>query len=227
MTNKLIYAVDDDKTVLILLNVYIEKWGYKARLFNDAESCLKNIDEMPDLVLLDIMLPNKNGVQTLKEIKAKNSDIQVIMLSAQGNIDVVVESMKLGAVDYFTKPIDFSKLEIAVRNALQMGELTQEVKQLRQTVERSVHFENIISNHGSMHAVFNLVKKVMDNDICVLIQGESGTGKELIAQAIHFNGRRKTGPFVIVNCASIPRDLLESEIFGHERGAFTGAFTKR
>jgi DNA-binding NtrC family response regulator len=227
MASKLIYAVDDDKTVLVLLNVYIEKWGYRSRLFNDAESCLKNMEDPPDLVMLDIMLPNKNGVETLKEIKGKYPDVQVIMLSAQGNIDVVVESMKLGAVDYFTKPIDFPKLEIAVRNALQMGELTQEVKQLRQTVERSVHFENIISNHGSMNAVFNLVRKVMDNDICVLIQGESGTGKELIAQAIHFNGKRKNGPFVIVNCASIPRDLLESEIFGHERGAFTGAFTKR
>ncbi|MBI3788243.1 MAG: sigma-54-dependent Fis family transcriptional regulator, partial [Ignavibacteriales bacterium] len=175
----------------------------------------------------DIMLPGIGGVEILKEIKKRSPDLPVIMLSAQGKIEIAIETLKLGATDYFSKPVDFAKLEITVKNALQTYDLAREVNRLRDSMEKAVHFENIISDNGAMQEVFKLVNKVKDNDICVLVLGESGTGKELIARAVHFNGVRKNGPFVVVNCASIPKDLLESELFGHEKGSFTGAYQRR
>jgi len=173
------------------------------------------------------MLPGIGGVETLKRIKSRNPDVPVIMLSAQGKVDVAIETIKLGATDYFSKPVDFTKLEVGVKNAIQTHDLSREVSRLREAVGKPVHFDSIISDNGAMQEVFKLVQKVKDNDICVLVLGESGTGKELIAQAIHYNGNRKDKPFVVVNCASIPHDLLESELFGHERGSFTGAHQRR
>jgi two-component system response regulator AtoC len=178
-------------------------------------------------VLLDLMLPDINGVDLLKEIKQRTPDLPVIVLSAQASIEVAIETLKLGAADYFSKPVDFPKLEVAIRNALRLASLTREVERLRENVETRVHFDNIIAQSGEMHEVFKLVNKVKNSDIPVLILGESGTGKELIARAIHYNSQRAKGPFVVVNCASIPRDLLESELFGHEKGSFTGAIQRR
>lgn len=228
MPDRLIYIVEDEETIHRLLEHWVtKKWGYKGRVFHDGESCLASMHESPDLVLLDIMLPGMGGVETLKKIKQEWPDLPVIMLSAQGKVEVAVETIKLGAVDYLPKPVDFPKLEVTIKNALQMYDLAQEVRRLREEVGKKAQFDNIVSNSGSMQEVFNLVNKVKDSDIAVLILGESGTGKELIARAIHYNGGRKEGPFVIVNCASIPKDLLESELFGHEKGAFTGAVQRR
>jgi two-component system response regulator AtoC len=225
---RFIYIVDDEEAISKLLEHWAtKKWGYQVRCFPTGEACLGNLSTAPDLILLDIMLPGIGGVETLKEIKAQYPDLPVIMLSAQGKVDVAIETLKLGATDYFSKPVDFSKLEISVRNAIQTHDLTREVARLREAVGKPVHFDNIISDNGAMQEVFKLVQKVMDNDICVLILGESGTGKELIARAIHYNGTRKKEPFVVVNCASIPHDLLESELFGHEKGSFTGAHQRR
>lgn len=225
---RLIYIVDDEETISKLLEHWAtKKWGYQARCFPTGEACLENLGVIPDVVLLDIMLPGIGGVDTLKEIKAQYPDVPVIMLSAQGKVDVAIETLKLGATDYFSKPVDFAKLEISVKNAIQTHDLSREVVRLREAVGKPVHFDNIISDNGAMQEVFKLVQKVMDNDICVLILGESGTGKELIARAIHYNGARKKEPFVVVNCASIPHDLLESELFGHEKGSFTGAHQRR
>ncbi len=173
------------------------------------------------------MLPGIGGIDTLKQIKSQYPDVPVIMLSAQGKVDVAIETLKLGATDYFSKPVDFAKLEVSVKNAVQTHDLAREVARLREAVGKPVHFDNIISDNGAMQEVFKLVHKVKDNDICVLILGESGTGKELIARAIHYNGSRQKKPFVVVNCASIPHDLLESELFGHEKGSFTGAHQRR
>jgi DNA-binding NtrC family response regulator len=149
------------------------------------------------------------------------------MLSAQGRIDVAVDSIKYGAFDYFSKPIDQQKLELAVKNAIRNYDLVKELQNLKENVKKEYSFDNIISADGKMQDVFKLVSKVLDNDITVLIYGESGTGKELIARAIHYNGKRKDKPFVVVNCASIPRELLESELFGHEKGSFTGAHQRK
>jgi DNA-binding NtrC family response regulator len=225
---RLIYIVDDEDTISKLLEHWVtKKWGHQARTFATGEYCLEALTVLPDVVLLDIMLPGIGGVETLKEIKSRYPDLPVIMLSAQGKVDVAIETLKLGATDYFSKPVDFAKLEISIKNAIQTHDLAREVSRLREAVGKPVHFENIISDNGAMQEVFKLVQKVMDNDICVLVLGESGTGKELIARAIHYNGTRKKEPFVVVNCASIPHDLLESELFGHEKGAFTGAHQRR
>ena len=225
---RLIYIVDDEETISKLLEHWVtKKWGYEARTFTTGEECLDNLNTIPDAIILDIMLPGIGGVETLKRIKVRYPDVPVIMLSAQGKVDVAIETIKLGATDYFSKPVDFTKLEVGVKNAIQTHDLSREVSRLREAVGKPVHFDSIISDNGAMQEVFKLVQKVKDNDICVLVLGESGTGKELIAQAIHYNGNRKDKPFVVVNCASIPHDLLESELFGHERGSFTGAHQRR
>jgi len=225
---RLIYVVDDEESISKLLEHWVtKKWGYEARTFTTGEECLDNINTIPDAIILDIMLPGIGGVDTLKSIKSRYPDIPVIMLSAQGKVEVAIETIKLGATDYFSKPVDFAKLEVCVKNAMQTHDLSREVSRLREAVGKPVHFDSIISDNGSMQEVFKLVQKVMDNDICVLVLGESGTGKELVARAIHYNGNRKDKPLVVVNCASIPHDLLESELFGHERGSFTGAHQRR
>jgi DNA-binding NtrC family response regulator len=226
--DRLIYIVDDEETISKLLEHWVtKKWGYEARTFTTGEECLENLNTIPDAIILDIMLPGIGGVETLKSIKSRYPDVPVIMLSAQGKVDVAIETIKLGATDYFSKPVDFTKLEVGVKNAIQTHDLSREVSRLREAVGKPVHFDSIISDNGAMQEVFKLVQKVKDNDICVLVLGESGTGKELIAQAIHYNGNRKDKPFVVVNCASIPHDLLESELFGHEKGSFTGAHQRR
>jgi len=223
-----IYIVDDEPTIAKLLELWVgQRWGYSVEVFHNGKTFLDRFIEPPDLVLLDLMLPDISGIDILKEIKQRNPEIPVIILSAQESIEVALQTLKLGAADYFSKPIDFPKLEFAVINSLKLAALSREVKNLHESVETRLHFDNIVSQSGEMQDVFKLVNKVTQIDICVLILGESGTGKELIARAIHYNSNRRKGPFVVVNCASIPHDLLESELFGHERGAFTGAIQRR
>ena len=224
-----IYIVDDEPTIAKLLELWVgQRWGYDVEIFHNGKTFLDGITlEPPDLVLLDLMLPDISGIDILKEIKQRNSELPVIILSAQESIEVALKTLKLGAADYFSKPINFPKLEFAILNSLKLAALSREVKNLHATAETRLHFDNIISQSGEMQDVFKLVDKVTHIDIPVLILGESGYGKELIARAIHFNSNRSSGPFVVVNCASIPHDLLESELFGHERGAFTGAIQRR
>ncbi len=226
--DKLVFIVDDEKAIARLLTHWVkEKWGYKVEIFENGEDMLKKLSLNPDLILLDIMLPGVDGIEILKRIKKVDDNFPVIMLSAQGSIDVAVEALRLGAFDYFPKPIDVQRLEPAIKNAVKNFDLQRELILLKETVQREYGFDNVISADKKMQDVFKLVTKVLDNDITVLIQGESGTGKELIARAVHFNGLRKSKPFIVVNCASIPRELLESELFGHEKGSFTGAYQRK
>ena len=228
MTPEKIFIVDDETTIAKLLELWVgQRWGYAVSVFSDGKSLREKLHEAPDLVMLDLMLPDVSGIDLLKEIKELSPNLPVIILSAQSKIEVALETLKLGATDYFSKPVDFPKLEVALKNALRLASLTREVEGLRENVENRVHFDNIISQSGEMQEVFKLVNKVKNSDLCVLILGESGTGKELISRAIHFNSNRSKGPFVVVNCASIPHDLLESELFGHEKGSFTGAVQRR
>lgn len=228
MSKPLIYIVDDEETIRRLLQHWVtNRWGYEARIFGTGEECLDALQDDPDLVLMDIMMPGIGGIDALKEIKKRDPGIPVIMLSAQGDMQVAVDSLKLGASDYFGKPIDFPKLEASIRTILQLREVSREVVHLKERMERDVHFENIIASSGEMQEVFRLVNKVKNSSIPVLVMGESGTGKELISRAIHFHSDRKNAPFIVVNCASIPHELLESELFGHEKGAFTGAYQRR
>jgi len=226
--SKLIYIVDDEQAISKLLSFWVkDKWGYEVEAFSNGEAMLKKMSIKPDLILLDIMLPGLNGVETLKRVKQIDEQLPVVMLSAQGSIEVAVESLRYGAYDYFPKPIDQQRLELSIKNAIIAYDLTKEIQNLKENVQREYSFDNIITADGKMQDVFKLVTKVLDNDITVLIYGESGTGKELIARAIHYNGKRKDKPFIVVNCASIPRELLESELFGHERGSFTGAHQRK
>ncbi len=225
---KLVFIVDDEPSILKLLSHWVKNlWKYKVETFENGIDLLDNLHKEPDLILLDIMLPDINGIEILQTVKAQNPSLPVIMLSAQGSIEVALESIRLGAFDYFPKPIDNKRLEPAIKNAIRNYDLERKVKELEENLQKEYSFENIISADSNMQGVFKMVSKVLNNDITVLIQGESGTGKELIARAIHFNGIRKEEPFVVVNCASIPRELLESELFGHEKGAFTGAHQRK
>ncbi len=225
---KLIFIVDDEVSILKLLTHWVKSnWGYSVKTFTKGNDVLNCLSENPSLVLLDIMLPDINGNEVLKKIKSVNENLPVIMLSAQGSVEVAIESIRLGAYDYFPKPIDQNRLEPAIKNALRNYELIQKVDELQENLQKEYSFDNIISSDSNMQKVFRLVTKVLDNDITVLIEGESGTGKELVARAIHYNGTRKHKPFIVVNCASIPRELLESELFGHEKGSFTGAHQRK
>lgn len=226
--NKLIFIVDDELAISKLLTYWVkDKWKYDVEVFSNGEDLLKRIGARPDLILLDIMLPGLNGIDILKRIKQIDENLPIIILSAQGSIEVAVEALKFGAFDYFSKPIDTQRLEPAIKNAIKNYDLLKELESLKENVKREYSFDNIVSADGKMQDVFKLVSKVLNNDITVLIHGESGTGKELIARAIHYNGKRKNNPFIVVNCASIPRELLESELFGHERGSFTGAHQRK
>jgi DNA-binding NtrC family response regulator len=225
---KKIFIVDDEESILKMLTHWVKnQWNYDVKVFTAGEDFLKSLNDEPDLVLLDIMLPGINGNDILQRVKQKNSLLPVIMLSAQGSVEVALESIRLGAFDYFPKPIDKNRLESAIRNAIKNYDLEREIGKLKENLQREYSFDNIISADNKMQDAFRMITKVLDNDITVLIQGESGTGKELIARAIHFNGNRKNAQFVVVNCASIPRELLESELFGHEKGAFTGAHQRK
>ncbi|MDQ7816370.1 MAG: sigma-54 dependent transcriptional regulator [Melioribacteraceae bacterium] len=226
--NKLVFIIDDEESILKMLTHWCKaQWNYNVRTFTNGNNALAALQENPDLVLLDIMLPDINGNDVLKAIKSKNPQLPVIMLSAQGSVEVALESIRLGAFDYFPKPIDKNRLEPAIRNALKSYDLERELEKLKENIRMDYSFDNIVSADDNMQEAFRMVSKVLDNDITVLITGESGTGKELIARAIHYNGNRKNAPFVVVNCASIPRELLESELFGHEKGSFTGAHQRK
>ncbi len=228
MEDKLIFLVDDEENFTKLISHWVsDRWGYQIKVFRDANSLFSYNEAVPDLVLLDIMLPGTNGIEILKNIKEKNYDLPVVMLSAQGNVETAIETLKLGAFDYLSKPIDLPKLEITIKNAIKNYDLARELKSLLEEKQRSYSFDNIIAIDNKMEEVFRLMQKVLNTSVNVIIYGESGTGKELIARAIHFNSERKNKPFVVVNCASIPRDLLESELFGHEKGAFTGAHIRK
>ena len=225
---KLVFIVDDELAIAKLLSYWVkDKWKYDVEVFHNGEDALKNLNLKPDIILLDIMMPGLNGIETLKRVKHTDPNLPVIMLSAQGSVEVALDAIRVGAYDYFPKPIDLQRLEPAIKNAVKNHDLLKELESLRENVQKEYSFDNIISADGKMQDVFRLVTKVLDNDISVLIYGESGTGKELISRAIHFNGKRKDKPFIVVNCASIPRELLESELFGHEKGAFTGAHQRK
>lgn len=225
---KLVFIVDDEASILRLLKHWVQdQWKYNIETFESGKEALENLSQNPDLILLDIMLPDINGLEVLQKIKAYDKNLPVIMLSAQGSIEVALESLRLGGFDYFPKPLDNNRLGPAIKNAIQNYDLHKRIEELEQEVQKEYSFDNLVSADVKMQDLFKMVTKVLNNDITVLIHGESGTGKELIARAIHFNGKRKNEPFVVVNCASIPRELLESELFGHEKGSFTGAHQRK
>ena len=220
--------VDDEESVCTMLAYWAEKlWDYPVIIVNKGQDALEKLNEKPGVVLLDIMLPDISGIEVLKWIRSFDKNLPVIMLSAQASVEVALEALRTGAFDYFTKPIDRDRLKKTIENAIRGYELSEQVRQLENLLGEKYTFENIISVDPKMQDVFRLMRKAVPSTITVTIQGESGTGKELIARALHFNGPRKDKPFIVVNCAAIPHELLESELFGHEKGAFTGAHERK
>lgn len=202
---------------------------YQVDTATSGEACLKILsDTLPDLVLLDIQMPGIDGIETLKRIRDFEPRIPVVMMSAHATIEKAVESMKLGAYDFITKPFASDRLLVTVKNALMTSSLKREIAELRSELKNRFNFANIVGQSGRMQEVFRSIEKIIDSNVTVLIQGESGTGKELIARAIHYHSRmRNNKQFVAVNCSALPDSLLESELFGHEKGAFTGASGRR
>ncbi len=224
-----IYVVDDDRHYARMLSYRLDKnANYHVKVFHSGEEVIKNLDDKPDLMLLDIMMPGIDGVEVLRQMVTRMPEVPVIMVSAQGVIDTAVEAMKIGAYDYITKgQDDLVKLDSIVRNVLEKVSLEREVETLRSEVSEKYQIKGMIGDSPAMQEVYRMIQKATRGDLTVAIQGESGTGKELVAKAIHYASGRKRGPFIVVNCAAIPRDLMESEFFGHEKGSFTGAHARK
>ena len=222
-----VLIVDDEVGTRESLKLILKK-DYDVFLAKDAEEAFLQIKEQtPDVILLDIILPDQDGLRVLEKIKKNDSDSIIIMITATKTVKTAVEAMKLGAFDYITKPFDVDELRLVVSRALSTQALQKEVQYLREEVDRNFGFGDLIGKSKVMREVFSMVRQVADSKSTILVMGESGTGKELVSRAIHFHSNRKTQPFVTINCAAIPETLIESELFGHERGAFTHAIEKK
>jgi len=220
--------IDDEKNMRWALSRALRSEGLEILTAGSGPEGLALLrEEKPDLVLLDLKLPGLDGLSVLRQIKAEMPLVAVIIMTAYGSIETAVEAIKAGAYDYITKPFDLEAVKLVLARALQNQSLTKEVAYLRRELETRYSFQNIVGKSAKMRQVFDLIERVADSQATVLIQGESGTGKELVARALHYLSARRTGPFVAVSCAALPETLLESELFGHEKGAFTGALTRR
>jgi two-component system NtrC family response regulator len=219
-----VLIVDDEKNYPHILSAVLEEEGFEALTAHSGHEALEILgDADVDLVLTDMKMPAMDGMELLERIKAKELDIPVIMMTAHGTVDKAVEAMQKGAYTYILKPFDNERLVIYVNKAIAMYRVVKENRQLRNAVELQYSFGNIIGKSKVMQDVFETIRKVAPANATVLIEGESGTGKELVAKSIHFNSTRRDKSFVAVNCSALAETLLESELFGHEKGAFTGA----
>src|SRR4030042_3718572 len=223
-----VLVIDDDSSVRNILDDFLQLKGFEVTVVGDGESGISLIQERRfDLYLVDLVLPGMGGMEVLKEVSSNNINIPAVVITGYGAIETAVEAIKLGAFDYITKPFVLEELFLVVQRALDFSKLKQENLFLKRQLKQRYDFHGLIGSSPQMQKVYGLIKKISDTDATILIEGESGTGKELIAKTIHFNSSRAHHPFIPFNCAAIPRDLLESELVGHERGAFTGAFNTR
>jgi len=223
-----ILVADDEQSMREFLDIMLKKEGYKVSLASNGEEVVKMIDnDLFDLVLLDIRMPKLDGISALKKIKAIAPETIVIMITAYASADTAIKAMKEGAYDYITKPFKVEEIKLIINNALEKKNLQKENILLKQVVRDRYHFGNIIGQSLKMVALYDLLEKVSPTKTNILVTGESGTGKELVAKAIHYNSPRKEKPFVTLNCGAIPESLIESELFGHMKGAFTDAIATK
>jgi DNA-binding NtrC family response regulator len=224
-----ILIVEDEGAIRLALRGLLKRDGYQVDLAESGEEALDKFQQAPfDLVLTDLALGRgKSGMDVLESVKAQRPETAVVMITAHGSEKIAVEAMKAGAEDYVPKPFDNEEIRVVVARALERTRLERENRLLLDRVEREFRFENLIGSGPGMRRVFEMIQKVAETDLTVLIRGESGTGKELVAQALHQRSPRRSRPFVAVNCAAISKELVESELFGHEKGAFTGADARR
>ena len=219
-----ILLIDDDISLCAVISHQLEQMGYEVRVANNGKDGVAKFQESHfNLLLVDLQMPDMHGMQVLRKVRVLDSEVAIIMITAYGTVENAVEACRLGADDYLTKPFAKEQLQFAVEKALRFKTLEQENLHLRQEITEKYSFDGIVSQSKVMRNLLELTKRAANSDTTILILGESGTGKELLAKAIHHNSPRRDGPFVPVNCPSIPDNLIESELFGHEKGAFTGA----
>ncbi len=219
-----VLVIDDDPGIRDLLQAQVSRLGYRVFSAADGEEALEQLEDCrPDLITLDVVLPGMGGLEALRRIKERMAHVPVVMLSGHGQAPTIVEAMRLGASDFLRKPFEAEELEVALNKALENRALKEEVDNLRGRVRNESEMLMLFGDNPKMQEVREIIEQVADTDITVLIRGESGTGKELVARALHQLSGRHSRPFVKVNCAALPSELLESELFGFEKGAFTGA----
>ena len=219
-----ILIVDDEKKIRTIITQILSDEGYEAKAVESGEEALNVVDSFePDLILMDQNMPGIDGIETMSKIIEKKPEMTIIILTAYGSIKLAVDAMKKGAYDFISKPFDNDELLMVIQRALEHNRLTVEISNLKKQLREQFSFENIIGVSPKMQRMFEQMRRVCDTNATVLIQGESGTGKELVAKAIHYHSKRKEKPMVSVNCGAIPANLIESEFFGYEKGAFTDA----
>ena len=223
-----VLVVDDEENIRLVLKTLLKRHGYDVEVADSGEAALALVDSFgPDVILTDVRMPKMNGLDLLATLKAKQNPATVIVMSAYGSVDLALEAMKAGAYDYVGKPFKPDEIVLALRKAEERESLRRENRALKEQIQKESQFEAIVAKSPAMAEIFRTIAKIADFKTTVLIQGESGVGKELVARAVHARSSRKNHPFVPINCGAIPENLLESELFGHKKGAFTDAHSDR
>jgi len=228
VAQRTILVADDDASIRSLLKELLSDEGYSVVEATTGNEVVEKVkDTNPDLVIMDVRMPELDGIEALSKLKVSSPKTSVLIMTAFGSSNNAIRAMELGAFDYITKPFELDKISHTVKRVIEYRDLTSEVQVLRDEISSLVQTERIVGNSPAMQEVYKTVGKVAKADATVLITGESGTGKELVAEALHYNSNRRSGPIVKVSCAALPETLLEAELFGHEKGSFTGAMTQR